>query len=230
MPAESPPPAGAPAPPGRELIEVRVAELRQLFNAMDPSPFRAQDLDPDAEEFIVGWAREAPSTAPLALLVHLDRGAGGPEEPRLLQEAISRYFRERAQTTRRRLRELFRVGRISLAIGVVFLAALTAAGHFVSRAMGSSGVAAVLREGAAIGGWVAMWRPLEIFLYDWWPIRREVRLYERLSEMPVSIAYARDARPDAWRTDWPAAPPHPEVQQPPRAPSPPGTRRPGTRP
>ena len=24
-----------------------------------------------------------------------------------------------------------------------------------------------------IGGWVALWRPLEIFLYDWWPIRRK---------------------------------------------------------
>ena len=27
-----------------------------------------------------------------------------------------------------------------------------------------------------IGGWVALWRPMEIFLYDWWPIRGEVRL------------------------------------------------------
>jgi hypothetical protein len=38
-----------------------------------------------------------------------------------------------------------------------------------------------------IGGWVAMWRPLEIFLYDWWPIRDERQLYERLSVMPVRV-------------------------------------------
>ncbi len=37
---------------------VRVAELRQLFNAIDPSPFRERDLDPRAEEFIVEWARD----------------------------------------------------------------------------------------------------------------------------------------------------------------------------
>jgi hypothetical protein len=191
---------------------------------MDPSPFRTRDLDPDAEEFIVGWAREAPRTAPLALLVHLDRGPGSPDEPRLLQEAMAEYFRERAQTTRRRLRELFRVGRISLAIGVVFLAAVTAAGHLVSRAMGQSGVAEVLREGAAIGGWVAMWKPLEVFLYDWWPIRREARLYDRLSAMPVRVAYAREARPDAWRTDWPAARPQPDARTPPLASSTASTR------
>jgi len=44
------------------LIEVRVADLKQLFNAMDPSPFREKDLDPEAEEFIGGWARELPAT------------------------------------------------------------------------------------------------------------------------------------------------------------------------
>ena len=37
----------------RKIIEVRVGELRQLFNAIDPSPFRERDLDPRAEEFIV---------------------------------------------------------------------------------------------------------------------------------------------------------------------------------
>jgi len=73
-----------PAPPSSQLIEVRIAELRQLFNPMDPSPFRTRDLDPDAEEFIVEWAKEAPKNAPLALLVHLDRSAGALEEPRVL--------------------------------------------------------------------------------------------------------------------------------------------------
>jgi len=33
---------------------------RTLFNAIDPSPFRDKDLDPKAEEFIVGWAKELP--------------------------------------------------------------------------------------------------------------------------------------------------------------------------
>lgn len=35
-----------------------------------------------------------------------------------------------------------------------------------------------------------MWRPLEIFLYDWWPIRSERKLYDRLSSMPVLVNYA----------------------------------------
>jgi hypothetical protein len=32
-----------------------------------------------------------------------------------------------------------------------------------------------------------------VFLYDWWPIRAEVRLFERLSTMPVTIEYRESA-------------------------------------
>ena len=47
----------------------------------------------------------------------------------------------------------------------------------------------VFRESLLIGGWVAMWRPLEVFLYDWWPIRAEARLFDRLAAMPVRLSY-----------------------------------------
>jgi len=51
-----------------------------------------------------------------------------------------------------------------------------------------------------------MWRPMEIFLYDWWPIRAEGRLFGRLAAMPVRIAYTKDTASEAWRWDWPAVP------------------------
>jgi hypothetical protein len=185
------------------VIEVRVAELRQLFNAIDPSPFRERDLDPRAEEFIVEWARDLPGDAVLALRVHLERAAGQPDEAELLGQAIQQYFKARADGARRRLRDLFRRGRISLAIALVFLAASMTLSDLVGNG-GDGGFAPILREGFLIGGWVAMWRPLEVFLYDWWPIRGEVRLLERLSVMPVRIDYRETAPDEAWRSDWPA--------------------------
>jgi hypothetical protein len=199
--------AGDPIPSGGVLMEISVTELKQLFNAMDPSPFRERDLDPKADEFIVGWAREAPRDASLALRVRLNRGAGPPTEQAALRDAIADYFSHRSRVTRRRLRELFHRGRISLLIGLVALAALTLLGDFVTKAMPGH-LADLLHESLLIGGWVAMWRPIEVFLYDWWPIRAEARLYDRLSAMPVKITYADATKPDAWRTDWPAVPPN----------------------
>jgi hypothetical protein len=199
--------AGDPLPPHCRPIEVHVAELKQLFNAIDPSPFRERDLDPNAEEFIVEWGRELPRDAPLALVVHLDRPAGLPEEPAILRDAVREFFAVRAETTRRRLRLLFRVGRTSLAIGIVFVAVTVAAGDLIAKALQGQHLGEILKESLLIGGWVAMWRPLEVFLYDWWPIRQEAQLYDRLSAMPVRIVYKDDTKPDAWRSDWPAVAP-----------------------
>jgi hypothetical protein len=203
--------AGDPIPPACRLIEVRVAELRQLFNAIDPSPFNERDLDPKAEEFIIDWAKDLPANAPLALVVYLDRAAGETDEAAVLREAIHEFFGQRAASARRRLREVFHRGRISLLIGVGFLAGLIALGNRVESAFPGSHWTGILRESFLIGGWVAMWRPLEVFLYDWWPIRADARLYDRLSAMPVRIEYTGENRTSAWRSDWPAVSPGDEV-------------------
>jgi hypothetical protein len=187
-------------------IRVHVNELRQLFNAMDPSPFRERDLDPKAEEFIVDWAKEAPRDARLAMVVHLDRAAGRPDEATALRDAVHEYFAQRALVTRRRLREMLRRGRISLIIGIVTLTALFLLGDLIAHWLTSARIHEPLRESLLIGGWVAMWRPLEIFLYDWWPMRADARLYDRLATMPVRITYTNETKEHAWRNDWPAVP------------------------
>jgi len=187
------------------VIEIRVGELRQLFHSIDPSPFRQRDLDPRAEAFIVEWARDLPNDAPLSLLVHLDRARGPDDESAMLCDAIQEYFKERAMEWRRKLRRLFRRGRISLFIAMAFLTAALAASDLLAS-VSQSGFAKVFREGLLIVGWVAMWRPLEVFLYDWWPVWGEIRLLDRLSRMPVRIEYEETASGDAWRSDWPAAP------------------------
>lgn len=173
------------------VIEVRVAELRQLFNAMDPAPFRERDLDPRAEEFIVEWAREAPRDAALSLLVVLDRRSDGDDPTPPLADAVHQFFADRALASRRRLKRLFHLGRISLLIGLALLAALIGVGELLASRVGPGRLADILHESLAIGGWVAMWRPIEVFLYDWWPIRGEVGLYDRLAAMPVSIRFRR---------------------------------------
>jgi hypothetical protein len=211
---EDKPSAGDPISSRCSVIEVHVGELKQLFNAIDPSPFRDKDLDPKAEEFIVGWAKDLPRDAPLALQVDLDREAGLPDEAAVLRDAVHEFFSQRAEAHRRRLRELFRVGRTSLVIGLFALASAIALGDFLATLMKGNRIGEIMRETLTIGGWVSMWRPLEIFLYDWWPIRDEARLYDRLAAMPVRIRYLNAKDPDAWRGDWPAVSPRGGIELP----------------
>lgn len=182
------------------VIEVRVGQLRQLFNAMDPAPFQSRDLDPKAEEFIVAWSKELPRDCPLGLLVHLDRSPGRSDEAATLRDAIHEYFKGRQLAARQRLRALFRRGRISLAIGLAFLVVAMVSSQLLEASIHPrSGFLRVVQESLLIGGWVAMWRPIEIFLYDWWPVRTDARLFSRLAVMPVHIKYGSERPSRAWQ-------------------------------
>lgn len=181
------------ARPDRESIDIRVRELRQLFNAIDPSPFNERDLDPAAEEFFVTWAAELPHAAPLRLVIHVDAPPGDAAAEAVARNAVTQFFSGRAEAARRRLRELFRRGRVSLAIGLAFLGCVLFIASALDAAAPANGLAAVLRESLLIGGWVAMWRPIEIFLYDWWPIRAEAVRFDRLAAMQVAIQHAGTA-------------------------------------
>ena len=54
-----------------EAIELRVDSIAQLFHTLDPFPFRERDLDREAEDYIVGWARELPRDQPIKIIVYL---------------------------------------------------------------------------------------------------------------------------------------------------------------
>ena len=176
----------------RTVLELYLADTRQLFNSMDPAPFRKRDLDPKAAEYIVDWAREAPNGQPLSLVVHLGQQAEDGSDGPMLRDAVHDYFAGRALATRKGLRQLFRIGRISLLIGLAFMSLMMLAGQAAYSLFSREAYAVLIKESLIISGWVALWRPAEIFLHEWWPILGAARLYDRLATMPVSL-HAADA-------------------------------------
>lgn len=170
-----------------EAIELRVNEVAQLFHTLDPFPFRERDLDREAEEFIVGGARELPIDQPIRIVVHFPDSDLQTKAAKELSEAFARYFSYKADALQRDLNELFRVGRRSLFIGVLVLLVCLAAGHFAGGYLSETPFKRMVEESFLILGWVANWRPLEIFLYDWWPIVRRRQMYRRLSKAIVEV-------------------------------------------
>ena len=168
------------------LIEVRLRELGQLFNSMDPTPFHHQDLDPDAEEFIVSWALEHPAEGEIGLIIHLERPPPESDAEARVTEAIHNYFAYRTDLVTRELRQLMQRGRVSLLIGMAFLAACIIAADLIGHSY-ESPLVGIIKESLTIGGWVAMWRPLEIFLYDWWPLTARRRTLKKLSAVTVTL-------------------------------------------
>lgn len=165
-------------------MRLRLRDLAQLFNSLDPSPFRDRDLNADAEEFIVRWAQELPARSKFRLVIQVDHPPP-PQVAQGIEEAVRHYFANRVDQKQNEFRQLLRRGRRSLIIGLLFLAGcLVASEVLASRA---STLARIIGESLIIVGWVAMWRPLEIYLYDWWPLREQRTVLEKLARMPVRL-------------------------------------------
>jgi hypothetical protein len=169
------------------LVELRLSTLHQLFNSIDPAPFHEKDLDPEAEDYIVGAARELPPHVPIKIVLHVPPAELETKEAAGMQTAIHNYFVYRRSSARRDLRHLLRLGRISLLVGLGFLALCMAARGALQALLGDHPWTELFGEGLLIIGWVALWRPAEIFLYDWWPIWRTCGVHGRLAAAEVEL-------------------------------------------
>jgi len=77
--------------PQPQTIKVKLRDIDQPFNSMDPSPFIEKDLDDKAEEFIVGWAMEFPRETPLKLRVQLEQRPV-EDASNIIQQAVHNHF------------------------------------------------------------------------------------------------------------------------------------------
>jgi len=170
-----------------DLIELRVDNVAQLFHTLDPFPFRERDLDKEAEEFIVGWARELATDHAITILIHLPEAEAKTKAARELKEAFHGYFSHHADAIQREINELFRIGRRSLGIGASILVACLLLAHLAGGYLINSPFKRLVEESFLILGWVANWRPLEIFLYDWLSPARRRDLYRRLAAANVEL-------------------------------------------
>jgi hypothetical protein len=167
-------------------IEVKLQDLDQFFNTMDPSPFHKKDLDDDLEEFIVSWATEYPLHDPIRLVVHLENPSG-PDVQSVIERAVHNYFAYKTDLNQREFKQLLREGRLSLLIGLSFLTICLSGAEMAKRFQIPG--ASIVEASLTIAGWVAMWHPMDIYLYGWWPLRRAGKVYRKLSTTPVEVRY-----------------------------------------
>lgn len=171
-------------------LELRVHKLMQLFNSLDPTPFLNKELDRSAEAFIENWALGFPPDSQLHITIHVEELPAEEDASKLMSDAIHNYFKYKTSLVRGELRQLLKQGQMSLLIGVAFVTACLIAADTIAT-LSISNTATIARESLTIIGWVAMWRPVQIFLYDWWPLVRRIRIYKNLHHAYVLVVKAK---------------------------------------
>jgi len=175
---------------GKRWIEVRVKSPQQLFDSRDPAPFRERDLDDDFVEYIVSSAREFSYSTPIKIVIYIDDIEAKDLPKAAIREAIHSFFTYQIDLQRGNLRTFIKQAQIYLAIGVfVLIACLSLTQKFMPAPMfGSSGV---LRESLIIFGWVSMWKPIELILYDWYPLFEKLRFFKKLLTTEIDVRFER---------------------------------------
>ncbi|MGZ5278676.1 MAG: hypothetical protein ACXWC9_01965 [Pseudobdellovibrionaceae bacterium] len=171
---------------GKRWVEVRIKESQQLFDARDPAPFRERDLDDDFVEYIVSSAQEFSNSTPLKIVIYIESKGAKEIEKESIQEAIRSYFIYQTERQSIALKNFVRRANIYLAIGILILFTCLGVAQGLTTT-DQPGPAGILREGIVIFGWVSVWKPIELLLFDWFPLYEKLRLYRKISITELDI-------------------------------------------
>lgn len=169
----------------RVCIDIRVHSARQLFDGRDPAPFRERDLDSNAVDYIIDSAQDVPTQKPLKLVVWLTDG-GQTVSDTTITQAIGSHFDYLLARLARGIERHVRMGQVKFLVGIVALALFLTLSR-LCEIFPDTTARRVAQEGLSIVAWVAMWRPLEVLLYDWWPLVNERKLLRRIRAAEIAI-------------------------------------------
>ncbi|MFZ8934363.1 MAG: hypothetical protein ACO20H_07470 [Bacteriovoracaceae bacterium] len=172
---------------GKAVIEIRVAKLRQLFDERDPNPFTEKDLDDDAVDYILSSVQEV-GIKKVGKIRVLTSDIINDESSSIIQEAFKDYFHYREVIARKKLRAVINIGFKSLLIGIIFLMGATYISSAFKWPASDNFIWHFLKEGLILLGWVSMWKPINIFLYEWWPLIDLRDAFIFLKEIKVDIS------------------------------------------
>ncbi len=172
---------------GKLLIEVELKSMMQIFNSFDPAPFHEKELDASAEVYIYNSVGEFPLKTPLELMIYLPSAEIRTDTEEILKDAIRNHFSYKKLLIDLELRRILQRGRrnMMIAFGFLFLCLLTI--QLLSTLKGGL-LKTTLSEGVTIIGWVALWEPVNVFLYGWWPLVQKKNIYKKIIGMNVKVA------------------------------------------
>ena len=175
---------------GVPCVDIKISHIEQLFDNRDPAPFRERDLDPSLAEYLRDAAEDLAEVSAYRVVFWLER----PCPPGEIQQAFHAHFVDELERIRRERRRRRRAGQAALFLAVILVFVLLSLAQLVGNLVpGNLGVG--IREGLVISTWVVMWRPIEVLIYDWIPVRHERRVLSKLLEASIDMRVGK--RPDA---------------------------------
>jgi len=167
---------------GRVVIDIAAARIADLYDDFDKhASYLKKELDPELADYIIDSVREIGRESflvQISLAAPMDSSAVCR-----VQTSLHNYFLYLRELEAREMRRLLRTSMILLVVGAALLTAsvwLNSLPAVREVVLGS-----VIAEGLTIAAWVSLWEALAMFLVNWAPHRRLIRMYERIAKADV---------------------------------------------
>lgn len=177
---------------GKHWIEVRIRSPLQLFDARDPAPFRERDLDDDFVTYIVNSAREFTSKAAMKVVIYVEENESRDLSKSAIRDAIHTFLAYEIDLQRSELKSFLKRAQVFLVLGIAILMACIGVAQSLTVPQ-PPGLIGIIREGIVIFGWVSIWKPIELILFDWYPLFEKLRLYKKLLATEIEIRFGATA-------------------------------------
>jgi hypothetical protein len=181
--------------PSNRNMTVKLDDIAHLFIPPEFDPFSDQEAELLGQPALLYVLRQlgpgiAKRSNPLNLTVQLPLEKITPDLKAQVEQALRRYCEVRTADNEAQLRVMRSNGLRSLPSAIIALGICLALSYlFLSNVLTflSPVMNELLGQGFGIVSWVVLWHPVEAFLYDPIPLRRENSVLRYLKTTDISI-------------------------------------------
>jgi len=185
--------------PVNRKVTIKLDDIAHLFVAPEFDPFSDQDAELLGQPAFLYLLRKLgpdhlKKGGPLSLTVQLPPEKITPVLKSQVEQALRRYCAVRIADDQAQLRIMRSNGLRSLPSAIMALGiCLTLSYLFLSNVLTflSPAMNELLGQGFGIVSWVVLWHPVEAFLYDPVPLRREISVLRFLAATNITIEARR---------------------------------------
>jgi hypothetical protein len=183
--------------PAEDTVDLVLSDPHNMFQTPEVDPFLGENIEASGIDQLIDTMNARPGRAKSisTIAIYLPGAMIEPELPARMKTAISNYCNAQIRLAAQKKREIWLEGRKALRIGLIFWAICLALSlAFEELVFKGNALGRLFGEGFIIAGWVGLWRPAELLLYDWRPYSREIRRYEEIKRMSVKILPRQSAQ------------------------------------
>ena len=167
---------------------IQLDDVQDMFTEPEFEPFQDNRMATSGMEYIANHLKSSRLTQPIRALIFLPQARIQPGLTEHLRKAVRRFCQYRIEASQNELTSMRWQAVKALQSGLIFLgvcllcSTLSEGAEFLPE-----WIRRLAGEGFLIAGWVSLWHPIELLLYEWWPHWREIQVYKRLLEMDVLV-------------------------------------------